>query len=65
MAIAFAFPDIGYCQGMNYITATLLTLTNNEELSYWLFYALIKNFELFNLYLPGVPDLHMRNYIMS
>lgn len=44
---------------MNYVTATLLTLTNNEELSFWLFYALIESFELKRLYLPGVPDLHM------
>ena len=50
---------------MNYVTATLLTLTNNEELSFWLFYALIESFELKRLYLPGVPDLHMRNYMMS
>ncbi len=50
---------------MNYITATLLELTNDEEISFWLFYVLIENFEMKMLYLPGVPDLHMRNYMMS
>lgn len=64
-AIAFCLPEIGYCQGMNYVTATLLTLTNNEELSFWLFVTMIENFELKRLYLPGVPDLHMRNFMMS
>lgn len=64
-AIAYCFKDVGYCQGMNYITATLLELTNNEEISFWLFYVLIENFEMKQLYLPGVPDLHMRNYMMS
>ena len=44
---------------MNYITATLLTLTDNEEISFWLFYVLLENFEMKSLYLPGVPDLHM------
>lgn len=50
---------------MNYITATFLSLTNNEELSFWLFYVLIERYELRSLYLPGVPDLHMRNYMLS
>ena len=50
---------------MNYITATLLELTNNEEVSFWLFYVLIENFEMKKLYLPGVPDLHMRNFMLS
>ncbi|XP_028904391.1 growth hormone-regulated TBC protein 1 isoform X2 [Ornithorhynchus anatinus] len=34
-------PDVGYCQGMNFIAGYLLLITKNEEESFWLLDALI------------------------
>lgn len=36
-------PDIGYCQGMNYIAGLiLLVMEEEEEVSFWLFYTVIQ-----------------------
>uniref|UniRef100_A0A3B4AXM3 Growth hormone-regulated TBC protein 1 n=1 Tax=Periophthalmus magnuspinnatus TaxID=409849 RepID=A0A3B4AXM3_9GOBI len=34
-------PDVGYCQGMNFIAGYLLLITKDEEKSFWLMDALI------------------------
>ncbi|KAH3685394.1 hypothetical protein WICPIJ_003632 [Wickerhamomyces pijperi] len=42
--IAFArkYPEIGYCQGMNFIVANLLIVyANNEEETFWVFVGLV------------------------
>jgi hypothetical protein len=64
-AIAYTIPEVGYCQGMNFISATLLTILNDEELSFWIFYAMLKDTDMENMYLPGVPELHLKNFQMS
>lgn len=35
--------DVGYCQGLNYITGLLLLATKNEEVSFWLLKELVEN----------------------
>ena len=40
-AIAYTMPKLNYCQGMNYIAAFLLNITNNEEESFYLFLSLL------------------------
>lgn len=35
--------EVGYCQGLNYITGLLLLATKNEEMSFWLLKALVEN----------------------
>ena len=50
-AIAYIRPEIGYCQGMNFVVASLLTILENEELSFWSFIVLLDDFELSSLYL--------------
>jgi hypothetical protein len=64
-AIAYVIPDVGYCQGMNFISATLLSILKDEELAFWIFYAMMKNHDMQHLYLPGVPELHLKNYQLS
>uniref|UniRef100_A0A1B0GSA2 Growth hormone-regulated TBC protein 1 n=2 Tax=Mus TaxID=862507 RepID=A0A1B0GSA2_MOUSE len=34
-------PDVGYCQGMNFIAGYLILITKNEEESFWLLDALV------------------------
>lgn len=36
-------PNIGYCQGMNFIAANMLLVYSNEEDAYWSFVGLIEN----------------------
>ena len=64
-ALALAFPDVEYCQGMNFVAAALISVAESEETGFWLFTSLMIKFEMRGLYLPGVPDLHLRNYMMS
>ncbi|XP_044752733.1 growth hormone-regulated TBC protein 1-A-like isoform X1 [Coccinella septempunctata] len=35
--------EVGYCQGLNYITGMLLLATKNEEVSFWLLKELVEN----------------------
>ena len=64
-ALAYTIPEVGYCQGMNFISATLLYILRDEELSFWLFYAMMKSLDMEHMYLPGVPELHLKNFQMS
>lgn len=31
LSIAFCMPDVGYCQGMNFIASVLISVTDSEE----------------------------------
>ena len=47
-------PSIGYVQGMNFIVGALL-LHCSEEVAFWLFVALIEDFEMREIYMEGLP----------
>lgn len=49
-AIAYIRPEIGYCQGMNFVAGALLFFTNDEELAFWLFLSLLDSMELNSLF---------------
>lgn len=49
-ALAFIRPEIGYCQGMNFVAGALLSVLKDEELSFWVFVSLLDQFELNSLY---------------
>ena len=59
-ALAFIRPEIGYCQGMNFIGGALINLTDNEEKSFWIFLCFIDNIQLNLLYLKNMPDFLIR-----
>ena len=61
-AVGFVRPEIGYCQGMNFIAGALVNLTDNEERSFWIFLCLIDNIKLNQLYLKNMPDFSIRVY---
>jgi hypothetical protein len=61
-ALAFIRPEIGYCQGMNFIGGALINLTDNEEKSFWIFLCFIDNIQLNLLYLKNMPDFLIRVY---
>ena len=54
--------EVGYVQGMGFITALLLTYMD-EERSFFMLHALMKKRELESLYLPGFPDLNKKLYV--
>eukprot|EP00930_Biecheleria_cincta_P034338 TRINITY_DN23745_c0_g1_i1.p1 TRINITY_DN23745_c0_g1~~TRINITY_DN23745_c0_g1_i1.p1 ORF type:complete len:701 (+),score=107.12 TRINITY_DN23745_c0_g1_i1:74-2104(+) len=59
-AFSVAEPDIGYCQGMNFVAATLLIHTGSAHEAFWLFMTLIESYHMRYLFAPGVPLLPLR-----
>jgi hypothetical protein len=55
-------PDVGYCQGMNFITGTLLYCIQDPELSFLSLVGLIQKFHLENLYAAELPRLKLLFY---
>ena len=61
-ALAFIRPEIGYCQGMNFIAGALINFIDNEEKCFWIFLSFIDNIEMNLLYLKNMPDYQIRVY---
>jgi hypothetical protein len=49
-AIAYVRPEIGYCQGMNFVAAALLFFLSDEEMVFWTFLSFLDDRELNSLY---------------
>ena len=64
-AIAFIRPEIGYCQGMNFIAGALINFIDNEEKCFWIFLSFIDNIEMNLLYLKNMPDYSIRVYQLN
>lgn len=55
--------EIGYCQGMDHVTAVILSVVDwNESKAFWLLTSLVAcpKYELDALYAPGIPHLNLR-----
>jgi hypothetical protein len=48
--IAYIRPEIGYCQGMNFVAGALLYIMEDEELTFWTFLSMLDSLELNSLY---------------
>lgn len=65
-AVSSAEPSVGYCQGMNFVAATLLiNLQMNPEHAFNVFISILRNFHFKNLYSPDVPLLPLRMFMFS
>jgi len=51
-AIAAAVPEVGYCQGMNFIACILIEHCRSEEIAYFVFMEMLHKMEMKCLYLP-------------
>ena len=66
LAVSNAQSEVGYCQGMNFVAATLLiNLEMNEVHAFWMFLSIIRNYHFKDLYSPAVPLLPLRMYHFS
>jgi len=66
LGVSNAQSEVGYCQGMNFVAATLLiNLEMNEVNSFWMFLSLIRHYHFRDLYSPAVPLLPLRMYHFS
>ena len=54
VALAYVKPEIGYCQGMNFIAGALLFLIKDEDLVFWIFLSFLDDKELNSLYLKVI-----------
>lgn len=64
--LAFSKYDntIGYVQGMNHIVDAL-SKHCSEEISFWLFVSLIEDYELRDIYMPGIPGLYKHIHVLT
>jgi ecotropic viral integration site 5 protein len=65
LAVAHVKPAIGYCQGMNFLGAVMLKVCENEEIAFWLLVGMMQKWDMENMYVPGVPDLGLREFQMN
>ena len=54
-------PEVGYMQGMSFITAILLTYLNEEQ-AFWVLVSAIQRDDIRELYLPGMAGAHVVHY---
>ena len=64
-ALAFIRPEIGYCQGMNFIAGALIELIEEEEKIFWIFLSFIDNIDLNLLFLKNMPDYSIRVFQLN
>ena len=64
-ALAFIRPEIGYCQGMNFIAGALIDLIEEEEKIFWIFLSFIDNIDLNLLFLKNMPDYSIRVFQLN
>lgn len=64
-ATAAAAPDVGYCQGMNFVAATLLIHLGSASDAFWVLLAMIECCHFRHVFAPGVPLLPLRVFQFS
>jgi len=64
-ALAYCFPEVGYCQGMNFIASVLIAVTESEEQGFLIFCYLLVCKEMKPMFLTGLPELHLKNFQMA
>ena len=63
--VAFIFPQIGYCQGMNYLAHAIYEQTQDVDLSIEIFSGFIMNKCLVGLYSGQVAEYHLQAFILE
>ncbi|CAG9314965.1 unnamed protein product [Blepharisma stoltei] len=58
-------PEVGYCQGMNFLAGTLLSQIQDEELTFKCLVGMIERFQMSNLYIHSLPKLKQFFYMLD
>lgn len=61
-SIAVSNPDIGYCQGMNFVAGALLEFSESKEKSIEIFQFMLDYLDVYYLYIEQMPDYSIRMY---
>lgn len=64
-AFSAAEPEIGYCQGMNFVAAVLLIHLGSAHEAFWMLLAMIDSYHFRHVFAPGVPLLPLRVFQFS
>lgn len=59
-SISFIRPEIGYCQGMNFVAGALFEILQDEIIAFWIFLYFLDKYELNQLYYENMPDYSIR-----
>ena len=57
--------NVGYCQGMNFIVGSMLSLFRKEETALYIFSNLIQKYDLTNLFAYNTPDYGIRVFQLN
>jgi hypothetical protein len=52
LAAAYCLPEVGYCQGMNFIASVLIALTDSEENAFLVLMHMLIELEMRPIFLP-------------
>ena len=58
LAVAYVLPDIGYCQGMNFVASVLIELAGSEAQAFIVFLYMIVEKDMKPLFLPVSLSLY-------
>ena len=64
-ALEYTLPKINYSQGMNYIAAFFLSITNNEEESFYLFLSLLISTEYGKIFEKDLEKMQKYFYVFD
>lgn len=60
-ALAIVFPEVGYCQGLNFIAGVFLMYLNDED-AFWILYSLFVKYDRKILY-ETIKDVERHVFI--
>jgi succinate dehydrogenase flavin-adding protein (antitoxin of CptAB toxin-antitoxin module) len=64
-ALSRYYPRVGYCQGMSYICAFLLTIMESEQDAFLLMVILMDKYDMHSLFMPSFPKLQELKFVFE
>ena len=61
-AISVYSSELGYVQGFNFIVGSMIRFLKKEETIFWMFFSLLENQKLIDIYLENMPGLKLLNF---
>ena len=61
-AVALHIKDVGYCQGINFLAATIYLNLSDEESTFWMLAHILQEDKYKKIFLPGLKRLSLTCY---